>query len=274
METDKLDFILLIPCYNNLEGLITSINSVRYSFEKFEILIVDDGSLLPIVKENFSVIDPNVQIKIIRIPSNLGILNALNTGLRMLKKRDDYKYIARLDAGDICHPERFAKQVYFLDAHPEIFLLGSWCRFENKKTGKGYNYITKTEHLDIVKEMHFKCSFIHPTIMFRREVMEEVGFYPEGYPHAEDYAFFWEIVKKYKTEILAEILVKIAITKGISQKNRKLQMQSRIKITQKYSSNVQLKILSLIRLFIILNLPYGFILLLKKYFLPHRICFF
>ena len=103
--------------------------------------------------------------------------------------------------------------------------------------------------------------------MFRREIIEKIGFYPEDFPYAEDYAYFWEIAKNYKTEILSEILVEIAITTGISRKNRRAQMLSRIKIIKKYSNNVQLKILSLIRLFIILNLPYNLVLTTKKHFL-------
>lgn len=261
------DFILLIPCYNNLNGLVRSINSVNYSFDKFEILVVDDGSLSPIVIQDFAGINSHLRITIIRITSNQGILNALNTGLKELKNRNDYKYIARLDAGDYCHSERFEKQVHFLDAHPEIFLLGTWCRFFDSKTRAGYDYLTKIKHEDILKEMHFKCSFIHPTVMLRKQVLETIGFYPEGFPNAEDYAYFWEIARKYKTEILPEILVEIEITTGLSEKNRKAQMQSRINIVKKYSQNYRWKVLSQIRLFFILNIPYSFILYIKKHFL-------
>jgi len=238
LKSDKLDFILLIPCYNNLSGLIKSIRSVKYPVDKFEILIVDDGSLLPILKENFDDISSHIKIQIIRIYANQGILNALNTGLKELKTRNDFKYIARLDAGDTCHPERFTKQIQFLDSHPEIFLLGTWCRFENSITGKGYDYITKTKHEDIVREMHFKCSFIHPTVMFRKEVLNTIGFYPENYPNVEDYAYFWKILKIFKGAILQQILVEIDFSnENISSRNYKKQLIYRMKIVKDFGSH-------------------------------------
>lgn len=237
MNTTTLDFILLIPCYNNLEGILKSVKSVKYPIHKFEILIVDDGSLEPILKENFDSIDPDIKIKIIRLNKNQGILNALNIGLKTLEKRNDYNYIARLDAGDTSHKERFIKQVQFLDSNSEIFLLGTWCRFEDPISMKGYDYITKTKHEDIIREMHFKCSFIHPTVMFRKEVLSTVGYYPEGYPHAEDYAYFWKILKKTKGEILGEVLVNIEYSNNnISAKNYKKQIIVRKNIVKEFSA--------------------------------------
>lgn len=266
MKSDKLDFILLIPCYNNLSGLIKSIRSVKYPVDKFEILIVDDGSLLPILKENFDDISSHIKIQIIRIYANQGILNALNTGLKELKTRNDFKYIARLDAGDTCDAERFTKQVRFLDEHPEIGLLGTWCRFTEHVSGKSYLYKTKTKHDDILKEMHFKCSFIHPTVMFRREIIDTIGFYPEDYVHAEDYAYFWLILKKMKGEVLPEILVNIESSKNnISIRNYRKQLLTRMKIVYKYSGNILLMLLGELLLLLRYLMPLNMINFIKLY---------
>lgn len=225
------DFILLIPCYNNPDGLSKSIKSVQYPFDRFEILIVDDGSTVPVAIDKLGDINPAIIIQIIRLDKNGGIANALNTGLKALKDRTDYNYIARLDAGDTCYPERFTKQVQFLDSHKDIFLVGSWCRFENAETGRGYNYITQTKHEEIVKEMHYKCSFIHPTVMFRNEVLNSIGFYPENYPDVEDYAYFWLILKQFKGEVLSQILVEIDLSdKNLSSRNYKKQLIHRMKV--------------------------------------------
>ena len=231
------DFILLIPCYNNPEGLIKSILSIEYSVEKFELLIVDDGSNIALNDEKFKKLKSGVCIEVLRLAENKGIVNALNAGLTRLKNRSDYKYIARLDAGDTCHPDRFTKQVNFLDQHPEIALLGTWCRFVDGNSNKGYDYITKTKHEDIVKEMHYKCSFIHPTVMFRKEITDTIGLYPTTFPHAEDYAFFWEIIKERKSEILPQILTFINFSrKNISALNYSEQLNSRINIIQKFGT--------------------------------------
>ena len=81
--TTTLDFYVVIPCYNDLCALIESINSIHYHNDKFAILIIDDGSDEPVHR---SVLKPFLakdrQLEIIRIPTNMGITNALNTGLQ------------------------------------------------------------------------------------------------------------------------------------------------------------------------------------------------
>lgn len=218
-----------------MQGLQKSLFSVQYPPDKAEIIIVDDGSYIPILAEDLKAI--KLPVRIIRHPQNQGITKALNTGLNEIRNRSDYKYIARLDAGDTCHPERFIKQVNFLDSHPEIFLLGSWCRFENSVTKRGFDYLTKTSHRDIIKEMHLKCSFIHPTVIFRREVPELIGNYPLDFPHAEDYAFFWKIIKIRKSAVLSEKLVIINLSENtVSGKNYKKQIKSRKKIITQFGT--------------------------------------
>ena len=225
--------------------MVKSIKSVKYPVNKFEILIVDDGSLLPIVRAKLDTVDPDFKINIIRLSHNQGILNALNTGLKELNERNDYNYIARLDAGDTCDTERFTKQVHFLDIHPEIVLLGTWCRFENKQTGKGFNYITKTKHEEIVKEMHFKCSFIHPTVMFRKKALG-YGFYPDGYPNVEDYAYFWLLLGYFKGAVLPENLVKVDFSnENVSSKNYRKQVIYRMKIVKDFGTHKTSKMVGL-----------------------------
>ena len=191
-----------------------------------------------------------------------GILEALNTGLNYLKNRINFKYIARLDAGDICHPERFTKQVKCLTEQTSVFLLGTWCQFQNVKNLKTYNYIAETKYEDILKEMHYKCSFIHPTVMFKREVLDSIGVYPYNFPYTEDYAYFWAILKKHTGAVLPEFLVTISVSnKNISSKNYKKQLRSRIKIVKHFGTSIFDKTM-------------GLFLLHLKYLLPSFVTFF
>lgn len=125
MSAFPIDFVLLIPCYNNKKGLIASLKSVQYPKEKCEILIVDDGSNPALSAEQLQNEVPFLYIKVIRVEKNLGIVNALNVGLNWILNNCDTMYIARLDAGDSCYPDRFYKQTEFLNKHPEIALLGT-----------------------------------------------------------------------------------------------------------------------------------------------------
>lgn len=231
------DFILLIPCFNNTEGLITSLKSIQYQPDKFEVLIVDDGSKIPLNESALKNEIPGIPMKVLRLPENVGVAKALNEGLKTIHNQNDYKYIARLDCGDTCQPNRFTEQVKYLDEHLEIGLLGTWCQFIDSVSGKSYTYKTKTEYENILKEMHLKCSFIHPTVMFRREVLDSVGYYPENYPHAEDYAYFWLILTQFKVSILPEVYVDIITnTKTVSSINFKKQALSRAKIIKHFGA--------------------------------------
>ncbi len=258
------NFILLIPYYNNFEGLITSLKSINYSKDKFEVLIVDDGSKIKLDEESVRVLFPEVIINVLSLSQNSGIAIALNKGLEELHTRTDYIYIARLDCGDTCHPNRFTEQVKFLDENTDIYLLGTWCEFTDSTTGKSYLYKTKTKHEDIIKEMHFKCSFIHPTVMFRKEVLDFIGYYPENYPHAEDYAYFWEIIRQFKGALLPELLVNItANMQTISASNYKEQIISRIKVIKAFGTKPLLITYGVIISRVRAIIPYGLILKMK-----------
>lgn len=245
MNDPSKDFILLIPCYNNKEGLITSLSSISYPGEKFEVLIIDDGSTEPINQEELRLYCKGA-IQVVHMEKNAGVVVALNAGLRIIKSRNDIKYIARLDAGDTCHEQRFFRQVEFLNNHPNIALLASWARFQSTTSSTAYNYTTKTKHGEILKEMHLKCSFIHPAVIFRKEILDTVGFYPDQYSHAEDYAFFWKILKSYQGAVIPEILVQISYSdRNVSARNYRQQLRSRKKIVKEFGNNYLQKLIGI-----------------------------
>lgn len=260
----ELDFCLLIPCYNNIDGLKKSLQSIHYPFDKHMIVIVDDGSGQPLTTTSINFQELQSELHIIRHPINKGITYALNTGLKWIIENTNTKYIARLDCGDICDPARFFKQVGFLNTHPETGLLGSWCFFQQKESLKFYKYITPLEHEAIWKAMHIRNVFIHPTAIFRMELLGGTGLYPYNYPYAEDYALFWLMLKKTRVAILNEFLVTCSVdAKGISAANRKIQLQSCQQIISAFGENGWLKFLGLLHTKVRQWLPQKLILQLK-----------
>lgn len=260
---DKKDFVLLIPYYDHYEDLVRSLKSLHYPAGQFDVLIVDDGSKIPLDKKKLQDLFTGMNIEVLRLTKNQGIARTLNTGLKHLHQRKDFEYIARLDCGDICHPDRFFKQVGFLNSHPDIGLLGTWCRFVNLKN-QNYLYRTETIHENILKEMHSKCSFIHPTVMFRKEVLDTVGYYPEDDSYAEDYAYFWKILKRFRGSVLPQEYVTIAFSnRNFSSKNYKRQLISRIKIIRRFGDSHWRKLYGIFILFCKLMTPGYFIKKLK-----------
>jgi glycosyltransferase involved in cell wall biosynthesis len=263
-----LDFYLLIPCYNNTDGLIRSLFSVQYPKEKYKVLVVDDGSAVPVsISELPAALLQKQNIEIIRLPENKGITEALNTGLRLILDRNDSLYTARLDCNDTCTPDRFTKQILFLSVNTHTALVGSLCYFVDQKKNIRFAYKAAEHHDAIFKQMHLKCSFIHPTVIFRNELIRNTNLYPYDYPYAEDYAFFFELTKKYTTHIIQEILVETQIdTEGISVKRRQEQIKSKIRIITSYGINKPLSCVGLIKQYILSLLPYKLSNQIKRLF--------
>jgi len=260
------EICVLIPFYNNLSGLKAALKSIVYKPQRLTVLIVDDGSALPLEPNDLEGINPDLKFEILRLPKNAGITKALNTGLEWIIYQKQFRYIARLDCGDICTENRFYEQINFLENNPEIALVGSWCIFRNPFTGFFYNYITPTEHEEIIKELHYRNVFIHPTVVFRPEVINKIGLYPENYEHVEDYAFFMKIANQYKTAVLPEFLVTCEINPaGISIANRNKQLKGRAKVVADFGKSTILKKLGLFKLGMLQLIPYSFILKLKKF---------
>jgi glycosyltransferase involved in cell wall biosynthesis len=260
-----LHFCLLIPVYNNWEGLLRSLKSINYPSGHHLVVIVDDGSLEPITTEMLGAAALESPFHLICLPQNKGITEALNTGLRWIKEHTTARYIARLDCSDTCHPNRFHRQVAFLDAHPEVGLLGTWCTFQSEDGSISYPYTTPLEHAAIEKEMHLRNVFIHPTVMWRAALLDKAGVYPYDFPNAEDYALFWALIKISKGAVLDQYLVTCAFSgKGISMGNREAQLKSRWKVVRHFGNNRVRQLLGFFKTKLLLFVPQRVILWLKK----------
>ena len=222
--------ILLIPHYNNIKGLKTSLLSIGNE-EKIDVLIIDDGSESIIDEEEVRMCFLGQgNVSFIYLKENKGIEIALNTGLKYILDKK-YELTSRLDCGDICVKDRFKQQQSFLEKNKDIVLVGSNVNFVD--TSGNLAYVLKVPEKDkrIRKKMFINAMHIHPTIMFRNKILESTGLYPVDFKAAEDYAFFFNILKNYKVSNINKVLVSCEINEnGISSLQRKSQMRSRIKI--------------------------------------------
>ncbi|KAA9339027.1 glycosyltransferase [Adhaeribacter soli] len=264
-ESSTFDFCVLIPCYNNIPGLVQTLQSITYHAGQFCVLVVDDGSDVPVQVENlFSGSGNGFPVFTVLLEKNYGITYALNTGLQWIEDNLRVKYIARLDCGDLAQPDRFYKQVSYLEKNPETGLVGSWCFFREPQTGFQYSYTTPSGHPEIKKEMYFRNVFIHPTVMFRSALLKIVGYYPTAYPHVEDYAFFWQMLRHTQTAVLEDFLVTCEINpQGISIKNRQAQLSGRSKVIEDFGENRLLKGAGQLKLVMLKLMPYKLLLKLK-----------
>lgn len=261
--TQKVDFCLLIPCYNNTAGLLASIKTVTYTSPAFLIVVVDDGSTVPVSEAEITGITTGT-VKIIRSPRNEGITKSLNKGMAWIAAHVNTLYVARLDCGDKCHKDRFVKQLHFLEQHPDIGLLGSWCGFEDEETGQTFLYTSPDAHKAIIRDMYYRNSFMHASVIMRLSALKQVGFYPLNYEYAEDYALFWLLCKTSSVHILPETLVNCLLNrKGISFRNKNRQLKARLKVVMNLAPNSLHKGLGIFKIACLRVMPKALILRLK-----------
>ena len=226
------EIIIIIPCYNNEKGLEKSIASIREKIN-IDIIIIDDGSKNKLNATRLKQQYKSGKIFYKRHNENKGIAATLNIGLDFAKEKK-YKYIARLDAGDICYKNKFKIQHSYLKKNPEVKLLGTWARVIDEKGKHLFNLKHPIKYKKIKKLVYLNSVFLHPSVMFSTSVLREVKQYPLNYFAAEDYAFFFKIIKKYKSENYPEILMDYMVDENsISSKFRKQQVISRIKVISK-----------------------------------------
>lgn len=192
---------ILMPVYNTRpEYLREAIDSLlAQTFTDFEFLILNDASTDPQVEEVVkSYTDPRIVYAVNE--RNLGISGARNRLLDMAQG----EYLAVMDHDDISLPERLEKEVAFLDAHPEVGVVGSLAL--NSATGKVDPRPEKD--VEIKKMLMVDCMLRHPSCMLRRSVLEKHRIrYEALYSPAEDYALFARLVPVTQFAILQEELL-------------------------------------------------------------------
>lgn len=179
---------VLLPFHNTAPTLDAAITSIAaQTFTDWELLLIDNASSDESNAITQRWVAKDDRIRLIEEP-NAGIAHALNTGLAQAQGR----YIARMDADDISHPERFAKQVGHMDAHPEIGVLGTRTTFATSvEKSSGMRWFTEWQNAILTPHEHYVKRFVdaplaHPTVIFRRELVEQHGNYNTG-PLPEDH---------------------------------------------------------------------------------------
>ena len=179
---------VLLPCYNAEKTLVEALESLaRQTLADFEIVAVEDGSTDGTLALLQAWARREARLRLLTQPHG-GIIAALNNGLAACRA----PLVARMDADDRAHPERLARQVQFLDAHPELAVAGCLVSgFPEEQVGEGFHlYIEWLNSLrtdaDMRRELFVESPLAHPSVVFRREWVERLGGYQEhGWP--EDY---------------------------------------------------------------------------------------
>jgi glycosyltransferase involved in cell wall biosynthesis len=253
---------VLIPVYNERGRLRETLDSLRAQSVAFTAVLVDDGSTPPLEVEASAYDYP---ILLLRLPRNGGIEAALNAGLERIEAQG-FELVARLDVGDRCTPARLATQQAFLDAHPEVHLVGSDVEWRHDDGRLAFALRLPSSHHEISRALHHTVCLIHPTVMFRTSVLRAVGKYSYDYPAAEDFDFFWRIAQRFQVANVPEVLLVTRFDRnGLSVTRRKKQLRSKLRIQlRNFRVGEPLSFVGVARTLALMSVPYGGVVALKR----------
>ena len=198
------DISVIMGVYNGEEYISETIESlINQTFKNWELVVINDCSTDSTgeILEKYAAADNRIRVYLNEV--NLRLPSSLNKAISLCGG----KYIARMDADDICLPDRFEKQFLFMEANPEVSL--SSCRFMTVKNGVyssgGCGGRCDSE---AVKALLLVTNpIMHPGVIARAEVMREL-LYDPSCTCTEDLDLWTRVVKgNYKIEIIPEYLL-------------------------------------------------------------------
>ncbi|WNY31777.1 glycosyltransferase family 2 protein [Acinetobacter calcoaceticus] len=200
---------VVLPAYNAELYLKEAIDSVlSQTCTDFELIVINDGSLDRTEEIILSYSDS--RIVYVKNEQNLGLIGSLNKGIDLAKG----KYIARMDADDICCPDRFEKQISFLENNNDYVICGTaaYRFYSNNKSNNNIFRVPESDGLIRLKTL-FNSPFIHPSIMMRNSIVKEkILNFDIQYKYAEDYKFWSQLLKYGKAYNLQEKLLYYRLT--------------------------------------------------------------
>jgi len=209
---------VVMATFNEPQDIIKkSIESIiNQTYSNFELIIIDDSNSL----ETRNVIDSfssDSRVKIIREDERIGFVKSLNIGLRLSQGL----FIARMDGDDISVLNRLELQIAYLNEHPTISVVGG-----------SFNIIDSNDKIISKRKYPVSAFFFillalyrdplaHPTVMMRRECVDNGFYYDESFSKAEDLELWLRLMKNgYKLANMKQYLLNYRIGGDLSKKRK------------------------------------------------------
>ncbi len=194
---------VIMPAYNAEKYIAEAIDSILgQTFGDFEFIILNDCSKDRTEEIILSYDDP--RIVYVKNEENMGVARTLNRGLDLAKG----EFIARMDADDISLPERFAKQVAYMNRHKNCGICGSnTILFGERLTPSPFCFSKKNN--SIFADMLFNSPFAHPSVMLRANILKKYNlYYDYAFERVEDYHLWYRLLQVSKGYNIQEPLLR------------------------------------------------------------------
>ncbi len=169
---------VLLPVYKNdgIEFLKKSVGSILgQTLYDYQVYIGVDGPVGEELDDCLMKLNQKSNITVVRFDVNRGLACVLNDLISFCKK-EGYEYYARMDADDISQPDRFEKQVKYLEEHPDVDVVGGAIEeIDSNDQLRGKHVEYPLTHEDCRKFFRYRDPLAHPAVMFRARFFEKVA---------------------------------------------------------------------------------------------------
>lgn len=220
VKNDKQPLVSVIMATFNepVEFLSKAIESILHqTYSHLELLIADDSTEPSTIKAIDDYAAKDQRIVLIRDEKKMGFVTALNTALQQAKG----DFIARMDGDDISLPDRLENQINYVKEHSDIDVLGGHIYIINER-----NKITslrryKVKEKDFIRMFAFRNPLAHPTILFRRTIVDNGYMYDTSFKKAEDLELYLRLYNHgYRLGNMDEFLLNYRIVGDMQKKRR------------------------------------------------------
>lgn len=216
---------VVMAVHNGARYLREAVASIlNQTFRDYELIIINDGSTdeSPEIIRSFA--DPRIML-IER--EHHGLTRSLNEGLRTARGT----FIARMDGDDLSLPKRFEQQLAFLNAHPNVGILGIARQLIDHRGRLLSSPPAAATPMKVRWSSLSKCPFAHPTVMMRRSLLTTYNLaYDENFQEAQDYELWTRILHHTDGANLQEPLFQQRLHDGsVTAKRRTEQLQNYVK---------------------------------------------
>jgi glycosyltransferase involved in cell wall biosynthesis len=222
---------VVMPAFNAELYIAESIQSIlEQSFDDFELIIIDDASTDRTLEILNKYVKKDSRIRVFSNEKNLGIAGNRNLGVSLALG----KYLAWQDADDIALPYRLEQQYQFLEAHPEVGIVGGYLELFSGNNIRGVRRYAEGDFA--LRKSMFKYSPIaQPAAMIRKDILDRAGIYDLSYPPAEDLDMTFRIGMLSKLANIPKILIRYRVSAtSATGKNLKTMELNTLRIRRKY----------------------------------------
>lgn len=256
-----LDFSVLMSLYikEKAEFFDSALQSIysKQTVMPNEIILVLDGEIGKELQEcvDFWGKKIGIAFKIIPLEHNVGLGNALNEGL----KHCSNDWVFRMDTDDICTPDRFEKQIKFIQQNPDIVLFGGQIlEFDESVLEAKTLKAVPTSYEGIKYFAQKRCPFNHMTVAFRRDVILSLGGY-QDHLYMEDYNLWLRVIGAgFEVANLPDVILYARVGNGmharrkgyqyIKSEKQLLDLKKQLKIQSPFYANMYFIVRSAFRL--------------------------